>query len=299
MQRRSTVVGIVVLLLLFGSGAVLTLRLASGGRVPGLVPSRVAILPLVGVLDSESRFLEQLERFRSDPSVRAFVLEIRSPGGTVGASQEIHGALRRLREEDGRPLIAWIGGVGASGGYYAALPADSILALPGAITGSIGVVMQFPDAGELLDWMGIDLQVVKSGELKDLGSPARPLAPEERAVLQRLADDVRSQFVEAVVEGRGLEPAEVERLADGRVVSGQRAVDLGLIDRLGTLQDAVDVAGEMAGIGTRPRTVRPAEERVSLLDLLQGVEESRLLSWGRALARGATGLPELRFEWIR
>ncbi|MFO7588861.1 MAG: signal peptide peptidase SppA [Gemmatimonadota bacterium] len=297
MQRRSTVLGIVLLLVLFASGAVLTLRLLLGGRVPGLTPRRVAVLPIVGIIDSETKFVRDLEAFRGDPTVRAFVLEIQSPGGAVGASQAIHATLRRLREEDDRPLVAWIGDIGASGGYYVALPADSIFVLPGSITGSIGVIMQFPNAEELLRKVGLEFEVVKSGALKDIGSPTRELTDEERRVLQRLVDDVWEQFVQAVAEGRDLDRETVVSIADGRVFSGEAAVGLGLADGIGTLQDAVDAAGRMSGLGERPRVVRPVERRVGLRDLIGGVEESRLATWIRSVLPGAGATPRLRYEW--
>ena len=297
MQRRTGVFGIVLLLALFASGAYLSARLLLGGRVPGLTKKRVAVLPVIGVINSERRFVEDLNRFREDPSVKAFVLEIRSPGGAVGPSQAIYGELQRLRREDDRPLIAWIGDVGASGGYYVALPADSIFALPGSITGSIGVIMQFPNAEELLRKVGVELEVVKSGRLKDIGSPARDLSEEERQVLQGLVDDVWNQFVEAVVLGRDLSRARVEELADGRVYSGESARDEGLVDRLGTLEDALDAAGRMAGLGENPHTVRPTQEKVGLLELLGGVDESRLSSLLESLSAGGRSTPRLKYEW--
>jgi protease-4 len=297
LQRRTGIFGIVLLLVLFASGAFLTARLLLGGRVPGLTKRRVAVLPIVGIIDSETRFVRELQAFRDDPSVRAFVLEIRSPGGGVGASQSIHAELQRLRMEDDRPLIAWIGSIGASGGYYVALPADSIFALPGSITGSIGVIMQFPNAEELLRKVGVELEVVKSGSLKDMGSPARELSEQERQVLQGLVDDVWNQFVDAVVEGRDLDRAQVVELADGRVLSGEAAWEQGLVDRLGTLQDALDAAGRMSGLGERPRTVRPARETISLLDLLGGVDETRFAAWIQKLGTGAGATPRLNYEW--
>jgi protease-4 len=297
LQRRTGILGIVLLLVLFASGAFLTARLLLGGRVPGLTRKRVAVLPIVGIIDSETRFVRELQAFRDDPSVRAFVLEIRSPGGGVGASQSIHAELQRLRMEDDRPLIAWIGDIGASGGYYVALPADSIFALPGSITGSIGVIMQFPNAEELFRKVGVELQVVKSGRLKDMGSPVRELSEEERQVLQGLVDDVWNQFVDAVADGRDMDRARVVELADGRVFSGERAWKQGLVDRLGTLQDAVDTAGRMSGLGERPRIVRPSREKVSLLDLLRGVDETRIATWIQMVKTGAGGTPRLNYEW--
>ncbi len=288
---------IILLLVLFASGAYLTGRLLLGGHVPGLTKKRVAVLPVVGIIDSDARFVKELQQFRDDPSVRAFVLEIRSPGGGVGASQAIHGELLRLRREDDRPLVAWIGDIGASGGYYVALPADSIFALPGSITGSIGVIMQFPNAEELFRKVGVELEVVKSGDLKDMGSPVRELTEAERQILQGLVDDVWEQFVNAVAAGRDMPRSQVEALADGRVFSGERAWEYGLVDRIGTLQDALDAAGRMAGLGERPRTVYPAREKVGLLELLGGVDESRIAAWIRSVGTGAATTPRLRYEW--
>jgi len=297
LQRRTGILGIVNLLVLFASGAFLTARLLLGGRVPGLTKKRVAVLPIVGIIDSETRFIRELQAFRDDPSVRAFVLEIRSPGGGVGASQSIHAELQRLRMEDDRPLIAWIGSIGASGGYYVALPADSIFALPGSITGSIGVIMQFPNAEELFRKVGVELEVVKSGSLKDMGSPARELSEAERQVLQGLVDDVWNQFVDAVVDGRDMDRAQVVELADGRVLSGEAAWEQGLVDRLGTLQAAVDAAGRMSGLGERPRIVRPPRETISVLDLIGGIDETRFAAWIQKVRTGAGATPRLNYEW--
>lgn len=297
MQRRTGIFGILLLLVLFASGAFLTARLLLGGRVPGLTRNRVAVLPITGIIESETRFLQELQEFRDDPSVRAFVLEIRSPGGGVGASQSIHAALQRLRSEDDRPLVAWIGDIGASGGYYVALAADSIFALPGSITGSIGVIMQFPNAEELFRKVGLELEIVKSGRLKDMGSPVRELTDEERLVLQGLVDDVWNQFVDAVVEGREMDRDRVVELADGRVFSGEEARNQGLVDQLGTLQDATDAAGRMSGLGERPRVVRPARETVGLLELIRGVDETRLAGWLQGIRTGAGNTPRLNYEW--
>jgi protease-4 len=145
--------------------------------------------------------------------------------------------------------------------------------------------------------VGVELEVVKSWRLKDIGSPVRDLSEEERQVLQDLVDDVWRQFVEAVVLGRDLSRARVEELADGRVYSGERARDEGLIDRLGTLQDALDAAGRMGGLGENPRTVRPTQEKVGLLELLGGVEESRLATLLESVSGGASSMPRLKYEW--
>jgi protease-4 len=297
--RRTGIFGIVLLLVLFASGAFVALRLVTGSAAPGLaLGGRVAILPIIGVIESEREFVSRLERYRDDSTVRAFLLEIRSPGGGAAPSQAIYEALRTLRTEDDRPMVAWIGDIGASGGYYAALPADSILALPSSVTGSIGVIMTLPNAGELLRRWGVEFEVIKSGENKDLGSFSRPLDPNERQVLQLLIDDTYEQFVDAVVASRPLERDSVLKLADGRVLSGTRAARAGLIDATGTLEEALDVAGRMAGLGEEPRTVRPVEPSASFLDwLLQGSGGRLLDRLGIPPLGPAATTPSLRYEW--
>lgn len=300
MTRRTGIFGIVLLLVLFASGAFVALRLLAGGSAsPGLsLGGRVAIIPLVGIIESEREFVERLERYRDDSSVEAFLLEIRSPGGGAAPSQAIYEALRDLREEDDRPMVAWIGEIGASGGYYAALPADSIFALPSSVTGSIGVIMTLPNAGELLRRWGLEFEVIKSGENKDLGSFSRSLDDNERQVLQLLIDDTYEQFVDAVVESRPLDRDSVLKLADGRVLSGSRAALVGLIDATGTLEEALDVAGRMAGLGEEPRTVRPQEPSGSLWEwLLQGSSSRLLERLGVPPLGPGAATPSLRYEW--
>lgn len=301
-QNRATLIAVLVLLALFGAGAYVAAAALAGGAIP-LMPrgERVAIVPLEGVITASSakRVLRDLRRLEDDGSVRAFVLEIRSPGGTVGASQSLYREVARRRADGERPVVAWIGDVGASGGYYAALAADSIYALPGSITGSIGVIMQFPDAGELLDRAGLRVEVVRSGEHKGGGSPLRALDPGDREVFRTLVEDTYGQFVDAVAESRTFGREEAIALADGSVYSGERAERLGLIDGTGTLSEAVDVAGRMAGIGRDPETVRPRRGGPSMLQLLLGdrageVAES-VADWA-ALA-GEASSPRLLYLW--
>jgi protease-4 len=296
-QRRTTVLSIFLLLAFFAIGAGIVLRLMLGGAFPFVSADRVAVLPVYGVIESDASFIQNLARYRDDKSVRGFVVEIRSPGGVAGTAQSMYWELARLREEDERPVVAWIGEVGASGGYYVALGADSILALPSSITGSIGVIMQFPNAEELLRRAGVGLEVVKSGELKDIGSPVRDLTAEERRVLQDLVDDVYEQFVGAVSDNRGLDRDSVASLADGRVMSGARAAELGLVDRTATLSEALDLVGRMSGLGDNPRTVRPVERRLGFRDLLFGIEESRLSSLVRSVLDRSLIGPRLRYQW--
>jgi protease IV len=240
-----------------------------GGQGLGL-GGRIAVLDVDGVITDDAEYLRHLRRFRDNSSVRGYLVNINSPGGVVAPSQSLYQELRRIREEDGVPVIAAIAGVGASGGYYVALAADSIFALPGSITGSIGVIMEIPDASELLGKVGVRMQTVMSAEHKDVGSPFRPLGEGDRAILEALVLDVYGQFVEVVARDRGLERSDVDLLADGRILSGRQALAARLIDRLGNREDALATAGEMAGLGRRPRTVRPPEPRFTLFDLLLG-----------------------------
>jgi len=295
-SKRTTIVALLLIFGVFGVGVVLSIRLLMGDA---LLPigDRVAIVPLRGPILSEYPFLNALDEFKRDGSVRAFVIEIESPGGAVGASQSIFEAIRTLREEDDRPVLAWMGDVGASGGYYAAVAADSIYALPGTLTGSIGVVMEFPNAQELYRKIGLEWEVVKSGEHKDMGSPNRPLASGDREILQSLVSDVHEQFVEAVAANRPLDPARVAELADGRIYSGRQAYELGLIDGLGTLDDVIALAGRMAGLDDDPAVVRPVEERTSVLDLIRGLTDVEAQGLLRTFAPMRPGTPRLLYEW--
>lgn len=297
MQRRTTVLSIALLLAFFAIGAGVVVRLMLGGQIPLVSADRVAVLPVYGVIESDAAFMRNLAAFRDDKTVRGFVIEIRSPGGVAGTAQSMYTELARLRDQDDRPVVAWIGEVGASGGYYVALGADSILALPSSITGSIGVIMEFPNAEEFLRKAGVGLEVVKSGDLKDLGSPVRSPTDEERRVLQELVDDVYEQFVVAVSENRRMDRASVVALADGRVMSGARAVELGLVDRTATLSETLDLVGRMTGLGDDPRTVRPLERRLGFWDVVRGVEESRLHSLVRSVLDRSLIGPRLRFQW--
>jgi len=294
--RRSTIVAIIAVFALFGAGVVISARMLTGGR---LLPrgARIAIVPLRGTIEDEGPFLRTLESFASYGGVRGFVIEIESPGGVVGASQSIYEGIRRLRDRDNRPVIAWIGDVGASGAYYAAMGADSVFALPGSVTGSIGVVMEFPVAEELLEKVGVRWEVVKSGEYKDAGSPARALTEADRAVLSALVEDMHEQFVDAVAERRPLTRSEVQSLSDGRVFTGRQALELGLVDGVGTLQDAIAVAGRMAGLGDRPRTQRPAERRRSLWEVLLGRSTAEARGLLTTLVSTHSGTPRLLYEW--
>lgn len=272
MARRSvfTTLAVVVVSFMTLSGIVLAIMLGVRGGRGFSLGGRIAVLDVDGIISDDAEFVRQLRRFRDDPSVRGYLVNINSPGGVVAPSQSIYQELRRIRDEDELPVVAAISGVGASGGYYIALAADSIFALAGSITGSIGVIMEIPDASELMGRVGVRVQTVMSAEHKDVGSPFRPLSEGDRAILDSLVLDVYGQFVEVVVEERGLPDADVRRLADGRILSGRQALRHGLIDRLGNREDALATAGVMAGLGETPGTVRPPEDKVTVWDLILG-----------------------------
>lgn len=297
-ERRSSLLGTVLVLILFGVG----LWIAAGALLEGglpLFPSerKIAVIPVEGVIGSAERTLRSVRRYRDRDDVRGFVVEIRSPGGSVGGSQSLYHALRELREEEDRPVYAWIGDVGASGGYYVALAADSIFALPGSITGSIGVIMELPNAQGLLRKAGLELEVVKSGAYKDLGSPVRPLEEGEREVLQGVVDDTYRQFLDVVVENRGMERERAVELADGRIFTGSQAVELGLVDGVATLSETIDRVGRRAGLGDDPPTVTPSEPRPDLWDVLLGRAGARWLDHLGFTGESGTPTPRLLYQW--
>ncbi len=252
----------------FAAGLVLVIYAAAPGNgVTVLARDRIAILPLRGVITESHRTLRELRKFREDASVKGYVLWVNSPGGEVAPSQTLYKQLAELRDE-GLPVVAVITSVGASGAYYAALAADTILAMPGSLVGSVGVLIEFPNYEELLDKVGLRFEVIKSAEHKDIGSPYRELTETERALLQTVVDDVYDQFVEVIVEERAMSRDSVLAVADGRVLSGRLAIEYGLIDGEGDLVDAITMAGNMAGLGPEPRTVMREERRVTWFDLL-------------------------------
>ncbi len=248
--------------------AVLALFLVAGGEgAPAYFGPRVAVVELEGFILDVQDLLQDLRTYREHPQVRAVVIRINSPGGVVGPSQELYEALRRLRAE-GKPVVASLGAVAASGGYYVAVAADRIYANPGTLTGSIGVIMQTANLEQLMKKVGVDYVVVKAGQFKDLGNVARPMTAEERRVLQTLLEDVHAQFITAVAEGRRLDRAQVVQFADGRIFSGAQALALKMVDELGGLEEAVNGAARLAGLPVPPQII-PPRRRVSILDLLR------------------------------
>ena len=224
---------------------------------------KVGVIEITGVISSAEEILEDLRDFREDSSIKAIVLRIDSPGGSVAPSQEIHDAVKKTAEL--KPLVVSMGSVAASGGYYIAVAGQQIVANPGTMTGSIGVIMEFSNYEELLKKIGWQNVVVKSGRFKDIGSPNRPMSDADRQLLQTMIDDVQSQFVSAVAEGRHLSPEKVREVADGRIMTGRQALEAGLVDKLGGLETAIDLAADLAGI-VDPKVIYPLEARPKLID---------------------------------
>lgn len=235
--------------LLFGIGKAILPELLLAGK------DGVAIVRVEGPILDSFHTVEELKTFGRDPLVKAIVIRIDSPGGGVAPSQEIYNAVKRVRIEQNKTVVASMGTVAASGGYYIAVATDRILANPGTLTGSIGVIMQFANFQELLEKVGVKSIVIKSGKFKDIGSPFRVMQDADRQLLQSVMDDVHSQFIEAVAEGRSLDASEVEQIADGRVFTGQQAKSILLVDDIGDLHDAVTLAGELGGIEGEPRVI--------------------------------------------
>jgi protease-4 len=251
----------------------------------------IGVIELKGILVSSEETIADLTEFRDDDSIKAIVVRIDSPGGAVGASQEIFAEIKRTDEV--KPVIASMASVAASGGYYAALGARRIMANPGTLTGSIGVILKFANLEEIFDKIGYKSEVIKSGRLKDIGSASRDMTQEEKDLLQALIDNVHSQFIKDVSSGRKLPVEDVVRLADGRIYSGEQALQLGLLDSLGNFTDAANLAAKLAGLDPTktPSLIYPRQRNFSLYSLLTGEE-------GQAKLAGLFGhYPALVYEW--
>lgn len=229
---------------------------------------RVALIRVEGVILDAQATIGELKQYSENPLVKAIVLRIDSPGGGVVPSQEIHDAVKRVKNKSNKAIIASMGTVAASGGYYIAAATDRIIANPGTLTGSIGVIMEMANFEGLLKKIGVEGVVIKSGRLKDVGSPLRKMSDEERKLLQSVMDDVHHQFIQAVADGRSLELSEVELLADGRIFTGRQAKEARLVDELGDLDDAIHIAADIAGMEGEPKVVEP-RKRFSFRDLIE------------------------------
>ncbi len=269
MNRKSLIFGAIYFILFSLLFMVVTSWFVSregGGRWDA--KDKIALVRIEGMIVDSKVIVEELHRFSGDESIKAILLRIDSPGGAVAPSQEIYDEVLRIREEDGKTVVTSMGTVAASGGYYIASATDIIFANPGTLTGSIGVIMELTNFQGLFEKVGLKSVTIKSGKNKDVGSPFREMKKEERALLQDVLDDVHSQFIEAVSQGRSLEIGTVRALADGRIFTGRQAKTVGLVDELGSLDAAVKMTAKLVGIEGEPRLVE-TKQKLSFFDLMR------------------------------
>jgi protease-4 len=245
---------------------------AGGGETTSITSfgDRIGVVDLEGVILSPQPVVGQLKKFADDSSIKAIILHVNSPGGGVAASEEIYREVKRIRTEKKKKIVVSVESVGASGAYYVSSAADKIFADQGSIVGSIGVIAQWFNYGDLLKWAKLKDVVIKTGEFKDTGNPARDLTPAEQAYMQSLIDNMFGQFIQAVAEGRGLKYQDVKSFANGKVWTGEQAISMKLIDSVGDFEAAVSDTAKSVGIRGEPTLVRPEKERRTLLDLLLG-----------------------------
>lgn len=239
------------------------------------IGEKVALIRIEGVILDSKKIIEEIKEYSDDASVKAMVLRVDSPGGGVAPSQEIYDEIRKLKEK--KKVVVSMGSVAASGGYYVSSPADLIVANAGTLTGSIGVIMEIPNVKGLLDKIGVKTEVVKSGKHKDIASMFKLMTDEEREILQSVLDDVHDQFINAIAESRNMTVEEVRKLADGRIFTGRMAREVGLVDELGNLEDAIELAARLSGIKGEPRVVHE-KEKSGILDMLRGNLPRELIS---------------------
>ena len=252
---------------------------------------QVGVIEITGVIADPKETLTQLKEFRNNEDVKAIVLRINSPGGGVGPSQEIYEEVRKTSRV--KKVVASMGAIAASGGYYVASAADHVMASPGSITGSIGVIMEFANFQELFRKIGISAFVLKSGEYKDIGFPLREMTAQEKALLQAFIDSVHAQFVAAVAEARKIPKEEIQAIADGRILSGEQAKALGLLDGLGNLEDAIAMAAKLGGIKGEPSVLYAQKRKFSFLEYLLGSS-----TWTGVLDRITATATQCGYLWL-
>jgi protease-4 len=231
------------------------------------IGEKIALVRVAGVIVDSTSTVDELKEYSKDSSIKAIVLRVDSPGGAVAPSQEIYSEIIKIKEK--KKVVVSMGAVAASGGYYIAAPADRIIANAGTLTGSIGVIMEIPNVQGLMEKIGVKAQIIKSGKHKDIASVYKSMSPEEKEILQTVLDDVHDQFIRAVSDARGLDFEELKKLADGRIFTGRMAKEIGLVDELGSLQDAIMLAGELTGIKGEPEVVTK-KEKFGVIDYLKG-----------------------------
>ena len=250
--------------------------------------NRIGIVDITGLISDSQYIVNQVKKFRQDKRIRGIILRIDSPGGAVGPSQEIYDEVLKTRES-GKTIYASMGALAASGGYYIASAAERIFANPGTLTGSIGVIMVFSNAQGLMKKIGLQPEIVKAGEYKDIGSPARAMTQKERNLLQSVVTDVHQQFIEAVANGRNISVAEVTKIADGRILTGRQAYSLNLVDQMGGLQVSIDQLAHKVGIIGSPKIIKETP-RVGFLDwVLKSTVNQSIIN--------RPSIPSLQYTW--
>jgi protease-4 len=261
---KKLVIFLAVLMVLLAVISLVFTLLQKGGVPMG---DKVALVRIEGPIIDSKGAMDEIKDYVKDSSVKAIVLRVDSPGGAVAPSQEIYEEVKKATAK--KKVVVSMGSLAASGGYYISSPASRIVANPGTLTGSIGVIMEIPNIEGLMNKVGVKTEVIKSGRHKDIASIFRGIGKEEREILQGVLDDVHAQFIESVAEGRKMPPEEVRRLADGRIFTGKQALDAGLVDELGNLEDAVKTAAKLSGIKGEPEVVTK-KEKLSFIDILRG-----------------------------
>jgi protease-4 len=253
--------------------------------------NQIAIVEVTGMIADSRDIVRQLKEYRQDENIKGIILRIDSPGGAVGPSQEIYDEVLKVKSSN-KKVFASLGSIAASGGYYIASPADMIIANPGTLTGSIGVIMAFSNVEELIKKIGLRPEVIKSGKFKDSGSPTRPMSKSERKLFQSVVDDVHEQFMEAVANGRNLPKKQVKTIADGRIFTGRQALKLKMVDHLGGLEESIDLLAKAVGIKGLPVIVQETEHEGILEFLLQSYFPNKL---SQRLMQGP--VPSLQYLW--
>ncbi|MGA2192934.1 MAG: signal peptide peptidase SppA [Nitrospirota bacterium] len=261
---------LVIVLIALSTGVSLFL-----GQTPVVSSDKVALVKIEGVILDADDTIDQLRKYSKNPSIKAIVLRINSPGGAVVPSQEIYEEIMKIRAQGSQKIVVSMGAVAASGGYYIASAADKIVANPGTLTGSIGVIMELASIQQLLEKIGVKSETIKAGARKDVGDFMRTMTPDEKEYLQTVTDNIHAQFVDAVAEGRKMKKEDVWKLADGSVYTGKEAKDLHLVDELGDQEDAVRLAGRLAKIAGEPKVVTE-EKKTTIWDIVKGKDVNSL-----------------------
>lgn len=256
MKKACLIISAVLVVLVLISALVTLLGVSNS--LPLSRGNKIALIRVEGAIIDARQPIKEIKKYADDSSIKAIVLRVDSPGGAVAPSQEIYEEIKKAARN--KHVVASMGTIAASGGYYISAAATKIFANPGTLTGSIGVIMELPNVEGLMEKVGLKTRIIKSGKYKDIASPFREMSDEDREVLQGVIDDVHEQFIEAVSEGRNMDMEKVRGLADGRIFTGRQALALGLVDELGNMQDAIDEAARLAGIEGKPVVVSRSEK---------------------------------------